>query len=149
MIAARHPVRGHRGSSRTPLRAAFAVVLAAGLGACAASTPVAEGPTAAVDTADGALAEAGEAVLVVVNQSNYDVRVFIHYGGQYRRLGLVTSMRTAQFELPAPSLGREVRFLADPVGFRRRQRTDPILLRPGQLVRFGLEKELRSHTLVY
>ena len=129
-------------------RLALALLLGACLAGCATGTPVGEGARAA-DSVDAVPEGAGEATLEVVNQSNYDVRVFIHHGGQYRRLGLVTSMRTAQFGLPALYLGREVRFLADPVGARRRQLTDAVVVRPGQLVRFGLEKELRSHTLTY
>ena len=145
MTATRRLVPRRGRTSPACARLTLALLVAGAVGACASGTPIGEGGV----PRDAAPEAAGDAVLEVVNQSNYDVRVLVHSGGQYHRLGLVTSMRTAQLPLPPRHLAREVRFLADPVGARRRQLTDAIVVRPGSVVRFALETELRSHTLTY
>lgn len=142
-------LRATRRRRRLALVALAAAVTLPLAGACARAVPVAAPAPAEADTVAMAPEGTPEAMLEVVNGSNYDVRVYVIYGGQRRRLGLVTSQNTKQFGLPALLVGREVRFFADPVGARNTQRTDGLTVRPGQVVRFGLEKELRSHTLVY
>ena len=147
-----HPTRRLRRLPSAARRSALAlaVLLASVVAACAPRGPVADPPEAVADSAE-ALPAAGipEAILEVQNQSNYDVRVYVVTGGQSRRLGFVTSRQSAQLGLPSVYVGRDVRFRAVPVGYRRTQTTDVLVVRPGQVVRFGLEKELRSHTLVY
>jgi len=89
----------------------------------------------------------GNASLEVVNESIFDVRVFVVRAGQYTRMGMVTSMTTGVFELGPFLIDREIRLYAEPVGSTARQRSDAIYVRPGQQVRFGLEKRMRSHSL--
>ncbi|MBC7789834.1 MAG: hypothetical protein H7Z74_07795 [Anaerolineae bacterium] len=89
----------------------------------------------------------GTASLEVVNESIFDVRVFVIRAGQFTRVGMVTSMTTGVFELGPFLIDREIRLYAEPVGSTARQRTDAVYVRPGQQVRFGLEKRMRSHSL--
>ncbi|MDQ3520550.1 MAG: hypothetical protein M3466_19380 [Gemmatimonadota bacterium] len=89
----------------------------------------------------------GTASLEVVNESIFDVRVFVIRAGQFTRLGMVTSMTTGVFELGPFIIDREIRLYAEPVGSTARQRTDAVYVRPGQQIRFGLEKRMRSHSL--
>jgi len=56
-------------------------------------------------------------------------------------------MLTGVFELGPFLIDREIRLYAEPVGSSARQRSDAIYVRPGQQVRFGLEKRMRSHSL--
>jgi hypothetical protein len=121
-----------------------AVVLALGV---ACSAPPARGVPAPAPSA--AVAEDGSegATLEVDNGSIFDVRIFVVRGASYVRLGLVTSGATVEFPLPGAMLGRELVFYAEPVGSPARQRTDAVYVRPGQHVKLGLEKRLRSYSI--
>jgi hypothetical protein len=87
------------------------------------------------------------ATLEVDNGSIFDVRMFVVRGANYVRLGLVTSGATVTFPIPGAMLGRELVFYAEPVGSPARQRTDAVYVRPGQHVKLGLEKRLRSYSI--
>ena len=140
-------------------RYAIAVACCAVYGAALACAPrqrPASGPATSpasppVGAPDSAAAErelaSGSAELEVVNESNFDVRVFVIRAGQFTRLGLVRSMNTTTFELGPHLIDREIRLYADPVGSTARQRTEAIYVRPGQQVRFGLERRMRSYSL--
>ena len=110
--------------------------------------PVAGAPARApaAAAADSEL-PSGSAELQVVNESNFDVRVFVIRAGQFTRLGLVRSMNTVSFKLGPHLIDREITLYADPVGSMLRQRTEAIYVRPGQQVRFGLERRMRSYSL--
>jgi hypothetical protein len=87
------------------------------------------------------------ATLEVDNSSIFDVRMFIVRGANHVRLGLVTSGTIVEFPIPGSMLGRELAFYAEPVGSTARQRTDAVYVRPGQHVKLGLEKRLRSYSI--
>jgi hypothetical protein len=113
-------------------------------------TPAPADVQSSVGVADSAAASeemTGSAELEVTNESIFDVRVFVVRAGQFRRLGLVTSMSTTTFELPESLLDRELSFYADPVGNMTRQRTPSVYVRPGQVVALRLEKRMRSYSL--
>jgi hypothetical protein len=76
-----------------------------------------------------------------------DVRIYVLRAGQRYRMGLVSSGTTITFPLGRFLINREIALYAEPVGARGQQRTDAIYVRPGQEVRFGREKRLRSHSL--
>jgi hypothetical protein len=118
-----------------------ASLLAVGL-ACAGSRQAPPSPGIAVED-DGREG----ATLEVDNSSIFDVRMFIVRGSHHVRLGLVTSGTTAEFPIPGSMLGRELVFYAEPVGSLARQRTDAVYVRPGQHVKLGLEKRLRSYNI--
>jgi hypothetical protein len=107
-----------------------------------ASNPSAPAPGVAVED-DGREG----ATLEVDNSSIFDVRMFVVRGSHHVRLGLVISGTTHEFPLPAAMLGRELVFYAEPVGSPARQRTDAVYVRPGQHVKIGLEKRLRSYSI--
>lgn len=58
------------------------------------------------------------AVVTVENQNWSDMVVYVTQGGMRMRLGMVTSMRSATFRLPAMFLGHsgDIRLVADPIG---------------------------------
>ena len=87
------------------------------------------------------------ATLEVDNSSIFDVRMFVVRGSHHVRLGLVTAGSTHEFAIPGAMLGRELVFYAEPVGSSARQRTDAVYVRPGQTVKLGLEKRLRSYSI--
>lgn len=87
------------------------------------------------------------ATLEVENSSIFEVRVFVVRGSHHVRLGLVTSGVTVDFPLPGAMLGRELVFLAEPIGSSTRLRTDAVYVLPGQNVKLGLEKRLRSYSI--
>jgi len=81
-----------------------------------------------------------DAVVVVENQAWVDVDVFVVYGGTRSRLGMVTGNSERRFTLrPAVvGRGRDVRFLADPVGSERTAESFEIYVAPGQEVRLTI-----------
>ncbi len=122
-----------------------AVTLVAATLACSAGrpdTPPPASPSVAVvdDGREGATLE-------VDNSSIFDVRMFVLRGSHQLRLGLVISGTRQEFAIPGSMLGRELVFYAEPVGSPARQRTDAVYVRPGQYVKLGLEKRLRSYTI--
>lgn len=132
-----------------PRRLTFGYVAALGLVAasfaCARprqAEPPAPSPGVAVED-DGREG----ATLEVDNSSIFDVRMFVVRGSHHVRLGLVTSGMTVEFPIPGAMLGRELVFYAEPVGSMARQRTDAVYVRPGQHVKLGLEKRLRSYSI--
>lgn len=106
----------------------------------AAPPPPAPGVAVEDDGSEGATLE-------VDNSSIFDVRMFVVRGSHHVRLGLVTSGMTVEFPIPGSMLGRELVFYAEPVGSPARQRTDAVYVRPGQHVKLGLEKRLRSYSI--
>jgi hypothetical protein len=123
----------------------FAVVVAGGVFGCARTgrpEPRVPSPGVAVED-DGSEG----ATLEVDNSSIFDVRMFVVRGSHHVRLGLVTSGATAEFPIPGSMLGRSLTFYAEPVGSPARQRTDAVYVRPGQHVKLGLEKRLRSYSI--
>jgi hypothetical protein len=118
----------------------LAVVLACARPPAAGVTPPSPSAAAEDDGREGATLE-------VDNSSIFDVRVFVVRGSEHVRLGIVTSGATREFPLPGAMLGRELVFYAEPVAASVRQRTDPVYVRPGQHVKLGLEKRLRSYSI--
>ncbi|MEP6691808.1 MAG: hypothetical protein ABJD07_11675 [Gemmatimonadaceae bacterium] len=112
---------------------------------CSHSTPLAEIIPAPL--ADSVNVAAGPASLDVVNESIFDVRVFVIHGGQFIRLGTVPSMTTGNFELTASVVSREFNLYADPIGSTMRQKTEILFIRPGAQVTFQLEKRMRSYQI--
>ncbi len=117
------------------LLAALLVVVA-----CRGSAPAPPG-------AEGEAPIPVSAMLSVDNRSDYVVRFYVLRGNQRHRLGNVPAGSQATFELVPSVIDREIAFFADPVGFNRTQRTDYVLVRPGQSVKVELARELRSHFL--
>lgn len=105
------------------------------IGEAAPATSVVEQPTGS------------GASLEVENNSTSDVRIFVLRGSMPTRVGLVTGMSTATFELRAQLIDREIRLYATPVGGTQRARTDAFRVRAGQLVSWKLDNRLRSDRL--
>ena len=122
-----------------------AAVLAA-MCACAHRGRPAEQPAPAAGADSTVVAESG-ATLEVENNSTLDVRVFVLRAGMQTRLGTVTGLSTAQFELKPNMIDREIRLYASPVGASIRTVTDMLIVRPGQLVSWKLDDKLRSYRI--
>ena len=75
------------------------------------------------------------------------MRIFLLRAGMPTRLGTVTGMSTAMFELTPDMLGHDIRFYANPVAGSRRTITDMIAIRAGQLVSLHLDNMMRSYRL--
>jgi hypothetical protein len=131
------------------VRATHNFFLIAALGLVAPSVACARPRQAALPAPGVAVEDDGRegATLEVDNSSIFDVRMFLVRGSHHVRLGLVTSGMTVEFPIPGSMLGRELVFYAEPVGSTARQRTDAVYVRPGQHVKLGLEKRLRSYSI--
>lgn len=81
------------------------------------------------------------ATIRVDNRSGFSLTVrVVTQDGNRRRLGTVGSFETAAFELPASVLSAYTRFqlTADPTGSRVRYGSDPVIIRPGNLVTWAI-----------
>lgn len=132
------------------MRRTHSFFLIAALGLVAPSVACAHAHQAAPQPAPGVAVEddgTEGATLEVDNSSIFDVRMYLVRGSHHVRLGLVTSGTSVEFPIPGSMLGRELVFYAEPVGSTARQRTDAVYVRPGQHVKIGLEKRLRSYSI--
>lgn len=79
---------------------------------------------------------AARTVLEVDNQGFTDMTMYVVNGGQRVRLGLATGKTTMSFTIPATVVGsgRELQFLADPVGSSRTAITEQMYVRAGETV---------------
>jgi hypothetical protein len=75
--------------------------------------------------------------------------VYAQRNGVKVRLGTVTSMTSASFELPVPLLSGngELYFVADPIGSDRAYRSPVVMVGRGQRVEFMLENNLALSSL--
>lgn len=88
--------------------------------------------------------------LMVENRHWTDVTISIVHDGVPNRLGIATAASTAQFQLPPHTLGAAgvVSFVADPVGATNVLRSETIIVKPGQYVKWSLERDLRRSSLI-
>jgi hypothetical protein len=86
-----------------------------------------------------------EQVIVTVNNSNYmDVDVFAVRGRTRMRVGSVTGLSTATFNVPAEyAPDGNLQFLIDPVGSNATYTTETISVNPGQHVELTVAPVLR------
>lgn len=85
------------------------------------------------------------ATVRVQNQAWLDVNIYVVSGGGARqRLGTVSSTGTATFRIPdsAVGLGRDISFLADPVGSRSVASSFNMFVRPGEQVTLTIPTSL-------
>lgn len=95
------------------------------LGACSSSRPAR--PAAGTEEVT---------TLRVDNQSFVDMTVYVLNGGQRVRLGLAVGKTMSAFTIPARIVGtgRELSFLADPIGSDRTGTSNQLYVRAGQRV---------------
>ena len=79
---------------------------------------------------------AAAATLEVQNQGFPDMTIYVLSQGSRVRLGLANGHSTIQLPIPAYLLqgGRQLRFLADPIGGSREPVSDEITVEPGETV---------------
>jgi hypothetical protein len=118
-----------------------AFALALGIGAC---TPMTQ------SAARNAMSDArpDRATLVVENNNWADMTLYLVRDGSRMRLGSAPSMSRSQFVITGAMLNGagEVRIMADPLGGSRAWTSAPILVAPGNQVRFRLENNVSLST---
>lgn len=84
------------------------------------------------------------AVLIVENNNWADMTIYALRDGVRARIGQVTALSRGRFVLPqALTAGTsELRIMADPIGSSNRWTSQPILVMPGQELRFRLENNV-------
>lgn len=90
-----------------------------------------------VQTAEGEVALADAASVVVDNQGLYDMTIYVLEAGSVRRrLGIAGAARRTQLSIPRALVGngREVQFLADPIASRGNSVSQRIFVEPGDRV---------------
>jgi hypothetical protein len=91
-------------------------------------------------------------IVEVENHYHGDVVIYLLTGSQRQRLGMVTALSTGEYSFPWRYLSRSgmSRLLAYPIAGARAHATDPLLLQPGQGIKWTLEADLdRSSMAVY
>jgi hypothetical protein len=91
------------------------------------------------------------AVLVIENNNWADMTIYALRDGVRSRIGQVTALGRSKFVLPsAMTTGTaELRIMADPIGSSNRWVSQPVMVLPGQELRFRLENNvnLSSYTV--
>lgn len=88
--------------------------------------------------------------LTVINHNWSDITIYVvQHGAQPIRLGLVTSLSRARFEVPSDLVGsgRVIRLMADPVGQHEAFLSERIQVFPGDLIEWRLENRLQQSAL--
>lgn len=117
------------------MRRIASVLLVAGVLAACASAPPSDtvGPPSIVE---------------VSNYNPLDVHVYVIVSGQRVSLGIVTTSNTESFRLPRLAFSsRNVAFLAEPIGSRRRYVSDELLIEPGDTVVWRITDNL-AHSVI-
>lgn len=83
----------------------------------------------------------------VSNDSWYNIRVYVVDAGRRQQLGSVGSYESSTFEIPRDMVDTsgEIQMLADPVGSTVGYRSSPVLIGPGQVVKWTVQNS-RSQT---
>jgi hypothetical protein len=91
----------------------------------------------------------GEFALEIVNHHFLDIRIYIVHDGERTRVGLVTAATTQRFILPGRMLGqsRDVVLVGEAVGSRETVRTESLVIKPGQVIEWTLETDLRRSSV--
>ena len=97
----------------------------------------------AIGTGTGAplRTESGPVEVRVENRSWADAAIYLASNGLVHRIGFATAAGTTTLWVPARLLGpsSDVRIISAPIGSNRFHATDPLLVRPGQLVQLTLD----------
>lgn len=90
----------------------------------------------AANPREGSPRAAQEATVRVQNQAWSQMTLYVDTGGQRVRLGSVSATSTAVLRIPAGvvGLGRNLTFVADPVGSDRTSSSFEIYVRPGEVI---------------
>ena len=115
-----------------------AVIVAAGLAACAHNPP----PRPELGTAQANI------LVTVTNQNVNDVDVFLSLSGVRQRLGTVVSQGTGNFEVPWDRIGAagQSQLIVSPIGSNGAYRTGSLALQPGSQVSVTVAPVLRNST---
>ena len=78
-----------------------------------------------------------------------DVVIYLVRGSERQRLGMVTALSTAEFTVPWRRLMRSSnnRLLAYPIAGASAYASDPLLLKPGQGIKWTLESDLNRSSM--
>jgi hypothetical protein len=130
--------------SRERAGAAVTGLLALTLTVAACSNRVPPGPVTA--------AEPSEVALQVENQASASLTIYLDAGGISRRLGEIHTQEVLSFVVPFHQVnpGGTFRLRAEVIGSAARVVTDPLVVQPGQVVRWTLAPRLSmSSVAVY
>jgi hypothetical protein len=88
--------------------------------------------------------DSGPIEVRVENRSWSDAAIYLVSNGVVQRIGLATAAGTTTLWVPARLLGpsSDIRIVSAPIGSNRSNATDPLLVRPGQLVQLTLENHI-------
>jgi hypothetical protein len=88
--------------------------------------------------------DVGPVAVRVENRSWSDATIYLVSNGLVQRIGIATAVATTTLWVPAQLLGQssDVRLVTAPIGSNRSDATEPLLIRPGQLVELTLDNNL-------
>ena len=113
---------------------------------CATSRPSAGESVvkSAATPADSAAAADSAIELRVENEHWTAVRIFVQHDGQRTRVGTVDAINRRSFTLKPHLIGQigAIVLIASPVAEPRQLSSDPVTVKPGQLITWTLEKSL-------
>ncbi len=88
--------------------------------------------------------DSGPVEVRVENRSWSDAAIYLMSDGFVQRIGLATAVGTTSLWIPARRLGHsnDIRIVSAPIGSNRSHATEPLLVRPGQLIELRLENNV-------
>lgn len=90
-----------------------------------------------------------EIALHVINHHWLDVTIYVERDGERSRIGLVTAATSQTFIMPGHMVGqsRDIVLVGEAVGSRDMVRTEVLIIKPGQMIEWTLETDLRRSSV--
>ncbi|MDP2496733.1 MAG: hypothetical protein Q8W44_01955 [Candidatus Palauibacterales bacterium] len=123
------------------LRTSAAILAVSALPFLAGCSLVGAGAPSMAESESAEQEESGPATARVANDSWYNISVYVVDSGRRQRLGSVPSYESSSFEIPEDmvSSSGQIQMLADPVGSTTTYRSSPVLVGPGQMVKWTVQ----------
>lgn len=127
----------------TSLRASAAILAVSALPLLAGCSLVGAGAPSMAESASAEEQEDATTVAKVSNDSWYNIQVYVVDSGRRQQLGSVASYQSSTFEIPRDMVNTsgQIQMLADPVGSTTNYRSSPVLIGPGQVVKWTVQND--------
>lgn len=123
------------------MRTSAAILAVSAIPLLAGCSLVGAGSPSMAESAAAEQEESQPATAQVANDSWYNISVYVVDSGRRQRLGSVSSYESSSFEIPEDMVNSsgQIQMLADPVGSTTTYRSSPVLVGPGQVVKWTVQ----------
>lgn len=123
------------------MRTSAAILAVSAIPLLAGCSLVGAGSPSMAESGSAEQEESQPATAQVANDSWYNISVYVVDSGRRQRLGSVSSYESSSFEIPEDMVNSsgQIQMLADPVGSTTTYRSSPVLVGPGQVVKWTVQ----------